>query len=216
MYSPYYTDSPLGVAWNLLLALIPVALGWLTGRLILLSRHRWWLWGAILLSGLLWLIYLPNSCYLVTELRHILASPFGSTLYARARLDSTSAITLLLYAAFYFTYSGFGMVAFALAIRPIARAIRSRGWNLLPGGILFFALMSLGVYLGLIRRYNSWDLMDRPLEIWNAVAVLSTRPGTMLFLLLFGLFLWLAYEAVDIWIDGFMLRFGRRRTAEAA
>ena len=66
--------------------------------------------------------------------------------------------------------------------------------------------MAVGVYLGLILRYNSWDLVHRPAEVWAAVAHLRFRPDLSLALFLFGGFLWLVYLAADVRIDGLQAR----------
>ena len=62
------------VAWNLFLAVIPVALAFAIARgarrdMREAGRIRWGLW---LPLGVVWLAFLPNSCYLLTEWRQLL------------------------------------------------------------------------------------------------------------------------------------------------
>jgi len=165
------------------------------------------------LLGVAWLAFLPNTCYLLTEWRHYLLTLDASNLYLQSRLDSGATLRLMLYTAFYFCYSAIGMLAFALAIRPMSRLVRLRGLSAWVAAIPLFLLLSLGVYLGLILRYNSWDLMTRPEQVWGSVLELTRHPMLVRFLVVFGAFLWLAYTAIDIWIDGFISRwrktFGR-------
>jgi len=129
----------------------------------------------------------------------------------RARIEPETAIVMMAYTASYFLYAAVGMFAFALAIRPVAGALRRAGLGSLTFGALLFGLMSLGVYLGLIRRYNTWDLLHRPREIVDASLALMDHPSLSLFLIAFALFLWVGYVAIDIWIDGFLFRFRRGR-----
>jgi uncharacterized membrane protein len=76
-------------------------------------------------------------------------------------------------------------------------------------GIPFFPLVSLGVYLGLIQRFNSWDLLHRPGIIWTRSLQALARPDLFIFILAFGAFLWLAYYLLDIWVDGAKMRWSR-------
>lgn len=206
-----YRDTAFGIAWNFLLAAVPVVLGLVLAWTITRAAKNRLLIPIASLLGILWLIYLPNSCYLVTELRHVVRALAGTDLYLRARIDPETAIVLMAYTAFYFLYATVGMLAFALAIRPVAAALRRAGLGTLSFGALLFGLMSLGVYLGLIRRYNSWDLLHRPREIADASLALMNHPALSLFLVAFALFLWVGYVAIDIWIDGLLFRLRRGR-----
>ena len=211
-------EAVLDFGWNILLALIPVGLAYLipvvAGRWVAGSRRRF----VLLLSlGLLWMLFLPNSCYLLTEWRHFLASVEAINPYSewRNNRDTMAGIWLMTMAIFYFVYSAFGMLTFTLAIRPVARLLRQRGYSLQLLGIPFFVLISLGVYLGLVHRFNSWNVfsVESAFDILSVVARIFTRPALAAFLALFAGFLWLAYLAVDIWIDGFLLRW-RGRASE--
>jgi uncharacterized membrane protein len=56
------------LVWNLFLATLPLAFAWLL--LMLLRRHPWSSWTGIGLS-ILWLGFLPNSFYMVTDYIHL-------------------------------------------------------------------------------------------------------------------------------------------------
>ena len=107
---------------------------------------------------------------------------------------------------FYLLYSGFGMIAFAAAVRPMKRLLVRRGAPVWLWGLPFFAIVSLGVYLGLVLRLNSWDVVTHPSLVWNSIVELGNRPWLAIFIGAFGLFLWIGYELVEIWIDGFLDR----------
>lgn len=198
--------SVLWVSWNLFLAVIPVALA---SAVVRLHEARWprvIRWPAVGIALLAWLVFLPNTCYLLTEWRHFLVDLDSSNLYLRARADSQAALLMMLWVVFYFCYSAFGMLAFTLAIRPIARLARQHGLPIPMLAVLLFGLLSLGVYLGLVLRFNSWDLVTRPTSVFASVAALRSRPLLTAFLVTFGVFLWLAYGALDIWVEGFKAR----------
>ncbi|MHB9132047.1 MAG: DUF1361 domain-containing protein [Armatimonadota bacterium] len=201
------------VAWNSILALIPVGLAYLVVRLAGPHRaSRSWPRKILLLSlGLLWFIFLPNTCYLLTGWRHFLSLVTRADLYTRWQMgdDAEALAWLILATTFFALYSGFGMFTFTLAIRPIARWMRHHGAMLWLWGIPFFFLMSLGVYLGLVLRFNSWNIFYQLGDIWSAVINALTRPKLAALIVAFGGFLWIAYLFIDIWIDGLLLRMGR-------
>jgi len=194
------------VSWNLFLAAIPVALAFCIRRLQNGSRPgRMLAW----FVGFFWLIFLPNTCYLLTEWRHFLHTVEGQQFYTRwiAYDDSEALVQLIQRSLFFFTYSALGMVAYALAIRPVYRLLRAANPQSWLWGIPFFPLVSLGVYLGLVLRFNTWDLLHSPGRILEASWRAINRPDLFAFILAFGAFLWLAYFLLDIWIDGAKARW---------
>lgn len=204
-------DRLTWILWNLFLAGIPVALGYTIaglGREIAWKR-RPWLWIVLVPLLALWLIFLPNSCYLFTELRHLFTDIEQYSLWTRARSDPDAALGLALRMGVALLYSTAGALTFALSIRPVKAWMRSIGVPTDWGAVPFYILVSLGVYLGLVMRYNSWDLFTRPGLVLATVANLAHRPLLVAAILLFSLFLWLGYEVYDIWIDGFALRWAR-------
>lgn len=199
------------VAWNTFLAVIPVALAHAiygviggTGRRPGVVARA----GAFLL-GIVWLLFMPNTCYLLTEWRHFLNTVGYANLHARWQNDSGAALTLMMYALFYLCYSAVGIITFTLGTRPIARLLKERGAALWIWGMPFFLLMSVGVYLGLILRFNTWDVLNRGPEIWQVVIGILDRPMLMSFVVAFAGFLWAIYLATDIWIDGVRSRLCR-------
>jgi len=207
----------LWIVWNLFLAMIPVVLGQGAaglGRLALAHRKHL-LWLVIVPLLLVWFIFLPNTCYLFTEPRHFMQAVDTHSLWSRAAEERQALIQLLLRGAIGVTYVLAGALSFALAIRPLDRLARSIHISTWKWGLPFFVLMSLGVYLGLILRYNSWELLTQPAMVFASALAALQRPRLVLVILTFGLFLWLAYGVMDIWIDGFLgrwLRWKERKT----
>lgn len=212
----------LNVLWNLFLALVPVLLASAIARgarhdLRHRERVRWGLWVPL---ALVWLVFLPNSCYLLTEWRHYLETVTRSPLYAEAHLSGEGRLDFLVVTVFYLFYSGAGLLAFFLAVWPLDRLTRRHlglvGAVLRP---LIFPLCALGVYLGLMRgRFNSWDLL-RPArlhQLWETVGQTLHKPFLLGMIALFGAALWLFYVLFDIWMDGLAWRLAHRRAARAA
>lgn len=210
LQEPMYT-SPNGIVWNLFLAIIPAALGYAAGALgrRAIQPGSRWLWLLLAPMLALWLIFLPNSCYLFTEARHFLTAVERDALWTRARHEREVAMQLALAGSVAMLYSAVGALTFALSIRPVKAWIRLAGvrtaWCVPP----FFLLVSLGVYLGLVVRFNSWDLLTRPGKVLETIAGVADRPLLVGTIVLFAAFLWVVYEVNDIWIDGFSLRWQR-------
>jgi len=210
------------VIWNLFLAVLPVMLAFAIARGARRDRRttghiRWGLWGPL---AFVWLIFLPNSCYLLTEWRHYLDTLTVSPLFAQARHGGDSRVDFFLITAFYLVYSGVGLLAFFLAVWPLDRLTRVRlGWGGAVLRPLIFPLCALGVYLGLMRgRFNSWDLLNgsRLVDLLRTTALTLHRPFLVGSILLFGAILWLFYAAFDIWMDGVAWRMSRRHARRAA
>ncbi|MDI6828218.1 MAG: DUF1361 domain-containing protein [Armatimonadota bacterium] len=197
------------VTWNTFLALIPVATGYAISYLAKKQR----LFGinlatvSLVFLGVIWFAFLPNTCYLLTEWRHFLNKVGCTGLYAKWTVDHGAALDLMIYTLFYLCYSGIGVLTFTLAVRPIARMLKARRATLWVWGIPFFLLMSVGVYLGLVLRFNSWDLFTRPSKVWESVVSLWSRPAPSFFIIAFAAFLWLIFIAMDIWVDGLIARW---------
>ncbi len=68
--------------------------------------------------------------------------------------------------------------------------------------------MSVGVYLGRSPKYrfNSWDIVERPVAIWKAMINIPHNHLVLIAVLIFSLILWGLYEALDLWMDGIVER----------
>ena len=207
--------SPV-VLWNLFLALVPVVLAFVIARGVRHERQhhrplRWGLWPPL---AVLWLIFLPNSCYLLTEWRHYLETLTRSPIYAEAQKGGDARFDFFVITGFYFFYSGAGLLAFFLAVWPLDRLTRPRLGRV--GAVLrpvIFPLCALGVYLGLMQgRFNSWDLVNgrRLTALLSTTSHVFQRPHLLLVILVFSAVLWLLYALFDIWMDGLAWRLSHR------
>jgi len=199
------------VGWNAFLAIIPVVLAYMIAGYLRQGNKqpRWLAFLVVALLGLCWLAFLPNTCYLLSEWRHFFEPRQFMALYARWKsLGDKEAVALLfLSTLFYFCYSTFGALTFALAIRPLARLAKSKSNFTILLGIPLFLLVSLGAYLGLIRRLNSWDLVTHPGKVWLDIHGALVQRWDLFFILAFAGFFWLVYLVTDIWVDGFVARW---------
>ena len=141
------------LCWNLFLAGIPA------GASILFaheagprgSRAGAWVWFAV------WLLFLPNAPYLVTDFIHLHPRPPVPLWFDIALLTSFAGAGLML---------GWGSVAEvhdAITRRRGATA----GWAVAVGALL---MSGYGIYLGRFMRWNSWDALSRPGALLDVVS----------------------------------------------
>lgn len=150
-----YTGSPehVGIAWNLTLAWVPFGLALVVyerARAGLLTRA----WVGV---GVLWLLFLPNAPYIVTDLKHVGSGDGVPVLYDVLLLSAAAWTGLLL-----------GLTSLFL-MHAVARRVvgAANAWALVVGAI---ALSSFGIYLGRVLRWNSWDVFVRPGPLLSAIA----------------------------------------------
>jgi uncharacterized membrane protein len=131
--------------WNLVLAWIPLLLA-----ILVYDRYRA---GARLLplspALALWLLFLPNAPYIFTDFVHLSRDSRAPLWYDGIELS-----------AFAFTGLLIGFVSLYLVHAVWRNRFGARtGWL---GVLVVLALVSVGVYLGRFKRWNSWDLISQP------------------------------------------------------
>jgi uncharacterized membrane protein len=201
------------ILWNLFLSAIPVGLVylWTYGIQRYSLKRKGIPWIVFTPFIVLWILFLPNTCYLLTEWRHFLFDPHYVGL--REAVESNRALMLRVarQGLFFLCYSGFGVLCLLYAIRPAEQLLtRLRVQKPLWMAPLFL-LTSLGVYLGLIVRLNSWDFATRPAHVWRTTWVALASPRIFETIVIFAVLLWLCYEIASIWADGLALRLKKRR-----
>lgn len=146
--------------WNLVLALVPVGLALLIARVA--RRQR----GIPLLAALLglWLLFLPNAPYLVTDLVHF-GWADGVPRLADGFVLGVAGLTGLLA----------GVISLGI-VRAVVRDRFGRG-AATALAIVVFPLVSLGVYLGRVVRLNSWDALLEPSSVVSPVLSALQNPG---------------------------------------
>jgi uncharacterized membrane protein len=141
------------LVWNLILAWVPFLLALVFYDGVHRGRSKAGLAGI----GGLWLLFLPNAPYMVTDLVHLGQIPGAPLWFDGAMIAAFAAVGLLL-----------GLVSVSLVHAVAQRAFgRLLGWAaLLP----VLGLCSLGVLLGRFGRLNSWDVLVRPMRLGDLLA----------------------------------------------
>jgi uncharacterized membrane protein len=141
-----------GLVWNLFLAWIPFVLALALYDAARLGASAWSLAGL----GVLWLLFLPNAPYIVTDfqwLRGMDRTPWFDPL----AIGAAAALGLVL-----------GFVSVYLVQAVVAQRLgRLAGWGLAVAALL---LSGAGVYLGRFQRWNSWEALTEPSKIFGGLA----------------------------------------------
>ncbi len=138
----------LWLAWNLLLAWIPYLAGLITLRLWRRDPARPW---RLIVPAALWLAFLPNAPYIVTDFIHV---------RARADLPWLYWYDMVNMALLAWTGCVLGALSLGMIRRMVASYLgRALGWLFVLGTA---GLCGCGIYLGRFTRWNSWDLLTNP------------------------------------------------------
>ena len=133
--------------WNLFLAWVPLACHSLAAR-VRPGSPAWWAAAAA------WLAFLPNAPYILTDFVHAIGlldtEPLWLVLGAATWIAATAALGLLWFARSVHAWQG------GLAWPRAGRT----GFVLVICG-----LSAVGVLLGRILRFNSWDLLTHPVRL---------------------------------------------------
>jgi uncharacterized membrane protein len=132
--------------WNLMLAWLPLLFAI---RLVsVLQRKLWSSWEALGFS-LLWLVFLPNSFYMISDFIHLREVQRVDVLY------DTLMFTSFIYTGVALGFSSLYLLHIQLKRRLTAAS--ASGWI---GATLF--ICSAAVYVGRDLRWNSWDILTNP------------------------------------------------------
>ena len=132
--------------WNLLLAWTPVVFAYLLSKR--LKKQSWFEPMPMLLS-FLWLGFLPNSFYLMSDLIH---------------LQSTGDIGILFDVVLFLSFIWNGLLAGFISLIMVHKELVKRRTTNFSAGIIGFVILlnSFAVYLGRSLRWNTWDLLVNP------------------------------------------------------
>lgn len=170
---PYYGYGYM--VWNLFLAWVPLLLiVWLRQ---VLKRKRWSSWQGITLS-VLWLGFLPNSFYMISDYIHLEDQPSVDVLYDAVMLTSFVLTGLFL-----------GYLSLYLFHNELGRRLPARSARKIIAFVLF--MCSIAIYLGRDLRWNTWDLFVNPAGILFDVSdrLINSRAHGQMFVTIFSFYL---------------------------
>lgn len=181
------------ILFNSLLALIAVLFGWLMVK----ARSKF----AKILCGFFWLIFLPNTIYILTDISHL----FEDWL----KVNNLFRLILIIQ---YTLFSIVGIITFVAAIYFFQKLLQGKSAGRRKKGIRVKTIIAIcilnfivgfGVVLGGIQRINSWHIFTDPLRVAGDVVTLISSQE--LLILSFGIGIlanfiyFLMAESVSTW-----------------
>lgn len=147
--------------WNLFLAWLPFGLAlWLHA---VLRRKLWSSWEALLVT-IAWVVFLPNSFYMVSDFIHLNELATDQVLFG--------AVT---FTSFVFTSLCLGISSLYIVHRELLRRARARMATIMVGVLLLVA--SAAIYVGRDLRWNSWDVVINPFGLLFDVSERLLHPS---------------------------------------
>lgn len=145
----------LFLVWNLFLAWVPYILS-----LLLPKMPSKWLAMPLLA---IWLVFLPNAPYLVTDLLHV---------------HYRSGVPLWYDVMMIFSFAWTGLLLGLLSIFDVQvfleKILGRRTANFATWAVI--GLCAFGVYLGRYQRWNTWDLLLEPYQLFVGVVSVFFHP----------------------------------------
>jgi uncharacterized membrane protein len=184
VYSAWSTHSLLFdyLTWNLILAWIPLLVA---ARLTKALRNKLWSsWEALSLS-IIWLIFLPNSFYMITDFIHLQDVNSSNVVYDSTMLSS-----------FIFT----GVILGFSSLFLIHLQFRKRFSDRLSAGLIASTLFisSIAMYFGRDLRWTSWDVLINPGGLLFDISVrlqhIASYPNMIIVILAFFVLLCSMYN----------------------
>jgi uncharacterized membrane protein len=179
------------LVWNLFLAWIPLAIA-VYMQLYFQKKPINWVY--FIVGGLMWLLFLPNAPYIITDLLHL-------------RGNTTVPVWFDSLLVFSYAMAGLQAGLFSLYImQQLMEKFFSRNISYTITALCVW-LASYGVYLGRFQRWNSWDLFTNPTwllmdslrQLTNPTAIKMTVAFacilTFFYLLFLSLIHWKTYES---------------------
>lgn len=150
-----------GLLWNLFLAVLPLL--WSSAFQNAIARgHR-------VLAGVffvLWLLFLPNAPYILTDLIHLSPRPGVPLWYILALLLSCA---------------GTGTLLGYFSLFDVHKVVEEQwgkraGWFVVVSALM---LCGFGIYIGRFLRWNSWNAFTHPIQLLQNVVNQFIHPGSL-------------------------------------
>lgn len=170
--------------WNLFLAILPVLFA--LSAQILVYKFKKWNFLVFILSCL-WLLFLPNACYMVTDLIYLDSASFiGSDGTYLPVLSVWIQLFYIVSSVFLALTCGLFSTYIMQSIMPFKHKMLHHLWT----GLICL-LNGYGVYIGRFLRVNSWDILH-PFDLIQKLSS-SLNFFTVAFTLMIAVFYWVAY-----------------------
>lgn len=159
-FRAWYTGAPtfLFLCWNLFLACIPYLVTRGLMCCIPWIESGW----RFALAATIWLLFIPNSFYIITDLFHLEAR--------------SVPLWFDLVLIFSFAWNGLILGIQSMQHMEIMMRIRTRFRSEWIFVLPVMCLNAVGIYIGRYLRYNSWDVIADPWGLTEDMLLLALHP----------------------------------------
>jgi len=149
----------LFLIWNVFLASIPFIITILLEKVTYLQSNKIYFTAIFLI----WLLFLPNSFYIITDFIH---------------LNKSTQTTIWLDIIIMFTFSLSGLTFGYYSLFQMKKILLKKLDSYIASFsiIIILFLCGIGVYLGRYLRWNSWDIIQQPLQLCYDITALIIHP----------------------------------------
>jgi uncharacterized membrane protein len=134
----------------------------------------------ILFISAVWLAFIPNAFYIITDLIH-LANSEGNLFW----------LDLIIVSSFALIGFAFGLLSLLHFEKIIRQYITIKTVDFIIPVISI--LCGFGIYIGRIMRYNSWDIISNPIDLAFDLFQMAISIKAILFSLHFGVFIYFSF-----------------------
>jgi uncharacterized membrane protein len=145
--------------WNLFLAWVPYRIS--------SSLRAAGLWTGLRVVGLIvWLLFIPNSFYILTDLYHLADG------HRNSRVPEWFDLILIL------SFAWNGLLLGVMSTWQVEKLLAPDA-SVLGRWVFLYPVMwlnALGVYIGRYLRYNSWDIVTNPIDLLGDIIRMIAHP----------------------------------------
>ena len=180
-----FNQSSDRIIWNLFLAFIPLILSYYLFRPLAIRNIVWWTLLIIFVA------FLPNAPYILTDSIHIIE--LSRQNYPRW------AIYLVLIPQ-YTIFITVGFAAYVISLVKLNTYLSNfigQKYIACLNAILHL-LCVVGIYIGRFERFNSWDLITKPRDVFSTTGQDLLDPWKLLCMAIAFLVIWLLTELIKL------------------
>lgn len=172
----------LFLIWNLFLAIIPYFLSSSIYNNFFDKSKKIQNW----IFALAWLLFIPNTFYILTDFTHL-----------HFKNSFQFGLDMLILSSFSFAGFYVGLLSLQHIHQLVIAKYTNKTGNIFIVTISF--LSAFGIYLGRILRFNSWDIISKPLELaYKSIYALFSFE-TIIYTLQLGIIILISYIIFYHW-----------------
>lgn len=158
--------------WNIILLIVPYYICLLMIKYQRVTKLAAYYQKIIaLLGGFIWILFIPNAAYVMFDVRH-LVTPCQLETYHQICPETAW------YVLFFFAYAVIGWIAIVYLLRQMGNFLSSvfNKKYLIIYDYIMPPILSLGIMLGLLQRWNSWDIIIHPKAVISYIGLYIADP----------------------------------------